>query len=252
MRVDVLYFEGCPHHRAAVERTREALAEVGVSAEVREICVHDSGEAARLAFLGSPTVRVNGVDVEPGAAAHGEVGLSCRWYGGTGIPSRELLVAGIASAQRRSASTRRRIAAAFAVPAVGLAALPACPACYPLYAGILSSLGLTAFTDPGRQVVITGVLVAVALGALALRSRARRAQGPLMLGVAGAALLIGGKFLLISSIVTYTGAAGLIAATAWNAWLGGGRDPQCEACVADEGAALGPPSTTKAAQARRS
>jgi hypothetical protein len=58
-----------------------------------------------------------------------------------------------------------------------------------------------------------------------------------VLGVAGAALLIGGKFFLISTIVTYTGATALIAATAWNAWLGAGRDPECEACTAGEGTA---------------
>ena len=59
-RVEILYFDGCPNHepaRALVERV-----------------------AAELRFLGSPTVRVDGRDVEPGAAARHEFVLSCRVY----------------------------------------------------------------------------------------------------------------------------------------------------------------------------
>jgi len=97
MRVELLYFQGCAHHGATVERVREVLAREGVRAEVREIWVRDAEDAARLRFLGSPTVRIDGIDVEPGANEREHGGVACRWYGDSGIPSQELLRAAIRS-----------------------------------------------------------------------------------------------------------------------------------------------------------
>ena len=71
------------------------------------------------------------------------------------------------------------------IPAAGLAALPACPACYPLYAGILSSLGLTALIDPAAQSALTVFFLAMAVAALALRARRRRGYRSLGVGFAG-------------------------------------------------------------------
>ncbi len=187
MKVEILYFKGCPHREATVERTLEVLSALGVEAEVSKLEVRDGADAARLRFPGSPTVRVDGVDIQPGAEACGQDALSCRIYGGSGVPPRKLLVDAIAEAAARSAGGRPRWFAAAGIPAAGLTALPACPACYPLYAGILSSLGLT--LDPGTHMALTAGLVSVALAALGIRARARRGYAPLAAGV-GAALLI--------------------------------------------------------------
>ncbi len=92
LRVEVLYFEGCPNHAPTVARVREVMAECGISAELDEVEVRDAAEAERLGFLGSPSVRINGVDVEPDEAEDREIGFGCRLYGGSGLPSRELLV----------------------------------------------------------------------------------------------------------------------------------------------------------------
>lgn len=98
MRIDVLYFEGCPHHRPTVDLTREVLAELGIEAELHEVEVRDPAEATRLCFRGSPSVRVDGVDIEADAGVRTEFALSCRMYGGSGVPSRELLVAALRQA----------------------------------------------------------------------------------------------------------------------------------------------------------
>ena len=49
-------------------------------------------EADRMKFLGSPSVRVNGVDIEPAARERTEFALSCRLYGKSGVPLKGLLV----------------------------------------------------------------------------------------------------------------------------------------------------------------
>lgn len=233
MRIEVLFFQGCPHSRPAVEQARRMVAELGVEAEVCEVEVRDAEGAVCLRFPGSPTVRVDGIDVEPGADAGRVYGLSCRMYGGSGVPPRDLLVSAIRSAAAAIPPPRARALAAVGVPVAGLSALPACPACYPLYAGGLSALGLTAFASPGGQAGLTAVLLAVALAALAYRARTRRGYGPLALGIGASLIVLAGKFLVGFDPLSYAGTAGLVAASLWNAWPAG-RRAACEACGAGE------------------
>lgn len=95
MKVEVLYFPGCPNHQPALERVRSVLAEEGVSAEVRQVEVADARAAEALSFPGSPTVRIDGADVEGPAATPGAAGLICRVYRSglrrEGIPPADLI-----------------------------------------------------------------------------------------------------------------------------------------------------------------
>ena len=95
MKIEVLYFDGCPNHKPAVERVQLLLAEEGVFAEVAEVNVSDELIAQKVGFLGSPSIRVNGLDVEPEARASRDYGMMCRTYAVSGrregLPSREVL-----------------------------------------------------------------------------------------------------------------------------------------------------------------
>jgi hypothetical protein len=177
---------------------------------------------------------VDGVDIEPGASARGSHAASCRLYGASGVPPRELLAKAIESARARRAARRRWPVALAGLPAAGLAVLPACPACYPLYAGVLSSLGLTAFVAPGTQTALTAVLLALALGALAFRARGRRGYAPLALGLAASLVLLAGRLLWHSTLLAYAGAAALVVAGAWNAWPAARGSSGCDACLGEE------------------
>lgn len=97
MSVDLLYFEDCPNHLPTLERINEVLREEGCDAEVREIPVPDVLTAQSEKFLGSPTVRVNHIDIEPSALDRQDFGLMCRRYAG-GIPSHELIRTAVLSA----------------------------------------------------------------------------------------------------------------------------------------------------------
>ena len=59
MKVEILYFSGCPNHVPAVERVREVLAEEGTCADMIEVEVTDSATAQKVGFLGSPSIRVD-------------------------------------------------------------------------------------------------------------------------------------------------------------------------------------------------
>jgi hypothetical protein len=79
-RVEILYFEGCPNHEAARALVERVAAELQVEPEINLIEVPDAEAALRFRFLGSPTLRVDGRDIEPGAEERGDFGLSCRVY----------------------------------------------------------------------------------------------------------------------------------------------------------------------------
>ena len=95
MRIEILYFEGCPNHKPAVDLAREVLSDLGLDAEIKEVEVEGPEDAARLGFLGSPSIQVDGVDVEPSARNRTDFGFACRTYDGEGLPRREMLVAAL-------------------------------------------------------------------------------------------------------------------------------------------------------------
>jgi transposase InsO family protein len=69
MLVETLHFDGCPNHNATSELVERVSGELALSPEIRQVEVPDPETAERLRFLGSPTVRVDGNDIEPGADA---------------------------------------------------------------------------------------------------------------------------------------------------------------------------------------
>jgi len=105
VRVEVFYFSGCPNHLPAIGRVRAVLETEGVSAEMAEVEVLDVASAERLGFLGSPTVRINGLDVEPTARSSRAVGLMCRTYvhqgKQAGVPPVEWIQAAVREAKEK-------------------------------------------------------------------------------------------------------------------------------------------------------
>jgi hypothetical protein len=79
VQIEFLFWAGCPSHPEALALLEQMLAEreIGAVIDVREVFTHE--EAAELAFPGSPTIRVDGHDVDPDGAA-APPSLSCRVY----------------------------------------------------------------------------------------------------------------------------------------------------------------------------
>jgi hypothetical protein len=79
MEVELLFWDGCPSHPAALADLRAALADVGAdpaAVHVRQVAT--SADAAAEAFVGSPTIRIGGRDVQP--PGDEPAGLTCRVY----------------------------------------------------------------------------------------------------------------------------------------------------------------------------
>lgn len=104
MRVELLYFDGCPSYERLLPRLSELVAAADPDAEFELRQVESIEAAERERFLGSPTVRVDGLDVDPGAASREDFGLKCRLYrsgeGTSGLPPEQWIRDALAEGKR--------------------------------------------------------------------------------------------------------------------------------------------------------
>jgi hypothetical protein len=97
MDVELLYWDGCPSYPEARKLLADVLSSRGVDAEIRMREVTTDAEAEELCFPGSPTIRIEGRDIDS-RGAHAPPALTCRVYyladgRASPIPSREDLEA---------------------------------------------------------------------------------------------------------------------------------------------------------------
>jgi hypothetical protein len=100
--IEILYFDGCPNYQGLEDHIRALCAGLGIDMPVVSRRIDTDDQADAELFLGSPTVRVNGVDVDPTAADRHAYGLICRAYPNAdqiqGTPPDGWIVAAIAAA----------------------------------------------------------------------------------------------------------------------------------------------------------
>ena len=94
VRVEVLVFDGCPHAEAAMLLAQAVAERLGPDITVERVDVNTTERAAEVGFLGSPSVRVNGADIEGRMGTAGR--LCCRTYeDGAGVPPEWLVEAAV-------------------------------------------------------------------------------------------------------------------------------------------------------------
>ena len=99
MKIELLYFDGCPNHVQAFENLKECLRELALEAQVERIKVKSNDDAIMRHFLGSPSIRINGKDLETDEDETTEYSMRCRRYSiessWQGFPPKELLRAAL-------------------------------------------------------------------------------------------------------------------------------------------------------------
>ena len=80
MKIELIYFGGCSSYIEAANNVREALRLEGISGNVELVPVKNATDAQRKRLIGSPTIRIDGRDLEGAQADERGYGLGCRIY----------------------------------------------------------------------------------------------------------------------------------------------------------------------------
>lgn len=91
IHIELLYFDGCPSYQTAWNDLLEIISEHSLEVSVQPIKIDGLEKADRLHFAGSPTIKINGQDLE---GYEGQGVMACRVYvenAGKGWPSKKLL-----------------------------------------------------------------------------------------------------------------------------------------------------------------
>jgi len=87
INVEIQYFGGCPNSGELLDRTKEAITQCDLEVNLIEVLVDSPAKAVDVKFRGSPTLLINGEDIE-GMPKPDNPSLSCRYYK-AGLPSVE-------------------------------------------------------------------------------------------------------------------------------------------------------------------
>lgn len=242
MTVELVYEKTCPNIEAARAQLLKAFAAAGITPKWREWEVSSADAPQYIHGHGSPTILVDGRDVSGGETAGDD--YCCRVYaenedGRKGVPSLQDIVSALKALKNVASppkqDSRWRLNAAM-LPSVGAAFLPklACPACWPAYAGLLSSLGFGFVNYTPYLFPLTAVFLFIAVATLAYRAPQRRGYRPFLLGLLAAAVVLIGKFNYDSDVALYVSISLLVLASLWNTWPipQAGTNATCPACVA--------------------
>lgn len=103
MKIEFLYFSGCPHHEPAFQLLEKVMAEEEIVSPVKMIDVVSDSLAREVRFAGSPSIRVNGRDIDPDGITEQGIGRKCRLYSVAGylkgIPSEQSIHSALVEAK---------------------------------------------------------------------------------------------------------------------------------------------------------
>lgn len=245
LNIELVYEKTCPNIGASRTQLLKAFHELDITPKWKEWEVSEPETPDHIHGYGSPTILVNGKDVTDAEPDSDD--MCCRIYAGSdaanrGVPPVENIVAAIKDilaplpiqALPIKPPSKKSFKLNFAMlPAIGAGFLPklACPACWPAYAGLLSSMGIGFFDYTPYMLPAMGIFISAALFALVFRAKNRHGYKPFYLGLAGSVILLTSKFYWDSDTFMWFGLSFLIGSSVWNTWPKQAKnDVGCPAC----------------------
>jgi hypothetical protein len=89
MRVELLYAEDDPASMPARQNLVEVLTEDAFETPIQMVSVASAADAELLEMRGSPTIRIDGADIQP--EWNGPIGTAPRDYGDGPVPPKDLI-----------------------------------------------------------------------------------------------------------------------------------------------------------------
>ena len=240
MNVELIYDADCPNVVATRSLLIRAFTQTGISARWKKWERSSLDSPSYAQNFGSPTLLADGEDIAGISPSPNT--RACRVYSGSdgtlqSTPPLELICAALLrnapTAKPSFAGKGRWQASVASFPAIGTALLPklTCPLCWPAYVALLSALGLEFFDYTPYLLPLTFMFLAVALGALAMHARRSGQRAALIIGVAGAAIVLLGKFAFELDWLTTAGIGLLVIAILMSMRRGTLQAAPCPACV---------------------
>lgn len=221
MRIELIYDNDCPNVNEARHNLKSALEKVGMPPSWTEIDRNSDRAPPHTRSYGSPTILIDGRDVGgPGSQSDANC---CRIYSGhNGMllkapPSEKIIAAIRGGAGRRGATGRLSVLGAGLGAIASFLPVISCPACWPAYAGILSSFGI-GFFDYGPYLnPLMILLLSFSLWTLFDQARFRKRWKLFVLGFVGALGVFISRFWMIAPFALYTSITFLVVASVLNA-----------------------------------
>lgn len=102
IKIEILGFSGCPNYDPAVALVKEVVKDLEIDAVIKEVEVRDMEDARRLRFFGSPSIQVNGVDIDPAVRESTDYSYCCRTYeDASGLVPKSLLMSALQSCESK-------------------------------------------------------------------------------------------------------------------------------------------------------
>lgn len=233
-KVELVFDDSCPNVDKTRDRLRQVLRELGAAEEWIEWERSQEDAPSYVKAYGSPTVLVNEVDVEQSTSE----GDSCRLYRNEegkseGVPSKNKIKKAIENAIKGHSPKKGRAAFFLTIPALAVSSFPLifCPACWPTYAALLSSLGIGFFDYSPYLLPLVGVFLLTALVSLGFQARAQQNYKPFCLAMVSSIIIVTGKFLYPIEVVSTLGVVGLFASSVWSLFTKKAIEhSSCESC----------------------
>ena len=237
--VEFIYEKNCPNIAKARMQLLRAFSALKIKPHWLEWEVTDAEAPEYVRQYGSPTIMVDGKDVDGTKSSDNT--NHCRLYlhsdnTSSGVPAVESIMQAMQGYHHKDVRSSRFPDSglkAATIPVILFSLLPKliCPFCWPLYTGLLGSVGINFINYTPYLFPLLTLFLILTVSGLILVARRKNQYAPVYLGSLSSLLILIGKFLNETDILIYVGLTGLIAAVIWQSKIkfSGNRD-SCSAC----------------------
>lgn len=240
--VEFIYEISCPNIELTRSQLLQAFSKLNIKPHWQEWEINDNDAPVYVHRYGSPTILINGKDIDE--SGYPKNPQQCRLYTQSdnsisGVPP----IGSIISAIRAATDSNDKFILTgsglnvAAIPAIIIALLPKliCPFCWPLYTGLLGSIGINFINYTPFLFPLLIVSLILTNSGLVLAARSKKQYASVYLGGISSLLILIGKFLSETDMLIYIGLTGLVMSVIWQSKIKPSViNDSCSACNNDE------------------
>jgi mercuric ion transport protein len=237
--VEFVYEKGCPNIKPTRQVLLQAFSKINVRPHWQEWEVNDSTSPDYVRQYGSPTILVDGIDVDESIDSNNA--KQCRLYTQTdnvfsGVPPLDKIISAIQKTTTEDKGVIQGSGSSLkmtAIPVMFLALLPkvVCPLCWPLYTGVLGTVGLNFINYTPYLMPLLTLFLILTITGLIMSARVNKQYKQVYLGIISSVFILLGKVFFETNVLVYSGIAGLMISVIWQSRIkSSGNRGSCAVC----------------------